>query len=409
MTEELSKKKADLTSEELEAIYAISRVATRAKDPDEGLDEIIALARPVFIFDNVVLYIREGFESLEPLFARAIGRGRTTEEDLTWGEAIATDVLRKEKVVVKREVQGDYTKNRMQLRFLIGMPLVSGEHNIGALVFVRYGGPPYAPTQIKLAEYITDHVAQLLEYQNMNTRLSTLESERRQERLQDDFVATISHELRTPLGFIKGYATTLLRDDTAWDDESRREFLTIIDEEADRLQELIDNLLDSSRLQSGTLRMDFQPVRLDTMLRDMALRARSLDESFIINLDLKSEGVIVMVDPTRMAQVFDNLVSNARKYAPDSKVLVTLTTNGSRADIAFRDYGPGIHPAHLENIFNRFYRVPHHDSSARGTGLGLYICQRIVRAHNGDIHAESEFGKGTVFHISLPREPRDGN
>jgi signal transduction histidine kinase len=275
---------------------------------------------------------------------------------------------------------------------------------MGALVFVRYGGPQFTPEHAHLAEFLATHVAQLCEHGHLVTRLSRLEAERQLERLQDDFVATISHELRTPLGFIKGYATTLLREDTTWNEETRREFLTIIDEEADRLRELIDNLLDSSRLQSGTLHMEFQPVRLDAMLRDVSLRARSFSENFTIELKLEAMDLHVQADPTRMAQVFDNLLNNASKYAPGSKVTISLTAEESMAHIAISDTGPGISPAHLENIFRRFYRVPASNSSIRGTGLGLFICRRIIRAHNGEITAESNQGEGTTFHIYLPRE-----
>jgi K+-sensing histidine kinase KdpD len=262
----------NLNAQELDAIYAISRVVTRASELDASLDEIIGIARTVFIFDNVVLYVHNQSESIEPSYARAIGRGRNSETDLAWGEPIAKEVLSANQIVVRQEITGDFTKDRMKDRYFLGLPLISGDQNTGALVFVRYGGPQFTPDHTHLAEYIAGHIAQLYEHGNLVTQLSRLEAERQLERLQDDFVATVSHELRTPLGFIKGYATSLLREDANWDDETRREFLTIIDEETDRLRELIDNLLDSSRLQSGTLRMEFQPMRIDTMLKDLKLR-----------------------------------------------------------------------------------------------------------------------------------------
>lgn len=406
MTEELSES-AILNEQELEAMYAISRVVAQSTELDASLNAIINLARPVFIFDNVVMYLLEGSNSLEPSYARAIGRGRSSEADLAWGENTANEVFRTEQIVLRKEVKGDYTKDRMRLRYFLGLPLTVVGRLMGALVFVRYGGPPFTPDHTQLAEFITTHVAQLLEHQQLVKRLSSLEAERRLERLQDDFVATISHELRTPLGFIKGYATTLLRDDINWDEESRNEFLTIIDEETDRLRELIDNLLDSSRLQSGTLRMEFQPIRLDTMVRDMALRARSFHENLTIVLKIEATGIQVNADPTRMAQVFDNLLSNATKYAPKSQVFIILNAQGDKAHIQVKDTGPGIPPDHLRNVFNRFYRVPNQQSSVRGTGLGLFICRRIIDSHEGELWAESEVGKGTTFHITLPCERVD--
>jgi len=392
----------NLNAQELDAIYAISRVVTRASELDASLDEIIGIARTVFIFDNVVLYVHQQSESLEPSYARAIGRGRNSETDLAWGEPIAKDVISSGEIVVRQEITGDFTKDRMKDRYFLGLPLIAGDQNIGALVFVRYGGPQFTPEHTHIAEYIAGHIAQLYEHGNLVTQLSRLEAERQLERLQDDFVATVSHELRTPLGFIKGYATSLLREDANWDEETQREFLLIIDEETDRLKELIDNLLDSSRLQSGTLRMEFQPMRIDTMLKELKLRARSFSEDLDVQVNLVAAPLKIEADATRLAQVFDNLLSNAIKYAPDSTITITLESQDDHAHIEFSDQGPGIPTEDLPNIFTRFYRVPSRNKSVRGTGLGLFICRQIINAHQGEITAVSKLGEGTTFHIYLP-------
>jgi signal transduction histidine kinase len=392
----------NLNAQELDAIYAISRVVTRASELDASLDEIIGIARTVFIFDNVVLYVHHQSENLEPSYARAIGRGRNSETDLAWGEPIAKDVISSREIVVRQEITGDFTKDRMKDRYFLGLPLIAGDQNIGALVFVRYGGPQFTPEHTHIAEYIAGHIAQLYEHGNLVTQLSRLEAERQLERLQDDFVATVSHELRTPLGFIKGYATSLLREDANWDEETQREFLLIIDEETDRLKELIDNLLDSSRLQSGTLRMEFQPMRIDTMLKELKLRARSFSEDLDVQVNLVAAPLKIEADATRLAQVFDNLLSNAIKYAPDSTITITLNSQDDHAHIEFNDQGPGIPTEDLPNIFTRFYRVPSRNRSVRGTGLGLFICRQIINAHQGEITAVSKLGEGTTFHIYLP-------
>ena len=392
-----------LRPQELEAVYAISRAVARAIDIDSALDKIIRLARPVFIFDNMVLYLQPENESLEPAYARAIGRGRSREAELVWGEATASEVIHDGTLVIRKD-EVENVRDRTRLRYSLGLPLQSGLEIVGALVFIRFGGPTYEPDQIRLAEFITGHVAQLMERDKLVQRIASLEAERRLDRLQEDFIATVSHELLTPLGFIKGYATTLLRDDTSWDNNTRQEFLTIIDEEADRLHELIDNLMDSSRLQAGTLRMSFQPVRLDTFLRDISLRAQTRDGSKIIKLDIQSPDLKIPVDPARLAQVFDNLLTNAAKYAPGVLITISLYKDDTMAKIDVRDEGPGIASEHLDQIFKRFYRIPSNSTTVRGTGLGLFICRQIIRAHGGDIKVESKLGEGTTFHICLPLE-----
>ncbi len=399
---------SDLRPKELEAVYSISRAVAQAGDIDTALDEIVNLSRPVFIFDTMVLYLPGENGVLDARYARIIGRGQSAEGELTWGEAIANETYRTGQTLLREEATKGWEKNRLGLHYFLGLPLRTADRLMGAVVFLRFGGPTYTHDQIHLAEFIVAHVAQLLANKQLVDRVANLEAERRLDQLQKDFIATISHELCTPLGFIKGYATTLLREDTTWDEITRREFLTIIDEEADKLRELIDNLLDSSRLQSGTLHMQLQPVRMDALIRDVAIRASSSHENLKINLNIRITDLRCSADPTRLAQVMDNLLSNAVKYAPGSPVTLLLEMDGDqRIHIAVSDSGPGIAPEHIEHLFKRFYRVPDQSSSTRGTGLGLFICRQIVQAHDGEIKVQSEVGRGTTFHIYLPCKPVD--
>jgi GAF domain-containing protein len=140
-----------------------------------------------------VLYFIQEAESLEPSYARAIGRSAILKP-IWLGESIAQEVLESHHMTVKQEITGDAALDRMHVRLFLGLPLAVGNHLMGALIFVRYGGPPYTPEHTHLAEYIAGHIAQLCEHGSLITRLSRLEAERQLERLQDDFVATVSHE-----------------------------------------------------------------------------------------------------------------------------------------------------------------------------------------------------------------------
>ncbi len=390
-----------LQPRELEAVYTISQVVIEAEAVESALDKIIRLARPVFIFDSVVLYSQNKDGSSEPTYVRVVGRGRFREADLAWGEAIAQQVIQSHQQVLKIEDENSH-QDRTDNRHFLGLPLHIANKLFGALVFIRFGGPPYQPEQTYLAGHFALHIAHLLEHRQFIEHIAELEAKQRLDHLQEDFIATISHELLTPLGFVKGYATTLLREDIVWDDATRREFLTIIDEETDRLRELIDDLLDSSRLQSGTLSMNFQIVRLEVVLRDIALHARSRNENLDIEVKINSPGLQIQADPARLAQVVNNIINNAIKYAPNSPVTILVEKQDDRACIFIQDHGPGISAAHLPLLFQRFYRVPGSSTSARGTGLGLYICRKIIQAHNGEITVQSEIGEGSTFCIYLP-------
>lgn len=395
-----------LQFDELKAVYAISRVVAETVDIDKALAEIVRLARPVFIFDNAVLYLlNEKNGTLEPAFARAIGRGRSSEADLSWGELAAHEAFNSGKIHLN-EPDPKPEADRLEQGFYLGQPMMVGGKNIGALVFIRFGGPPFTSDQINLAEFIAAHVTQVLEHQRLVERIANLEAERRLAQLQSDFLATVSHELKTPLGFIKGYSTTLLRKDAHWSEEERREFIGIINEEADELGELVNNLLDSSRLQSGSLSMELKEVELPTLLDEIVERQKVRYPE--MEIQLASQALkgrfAVQVDPRRLAQVVENLISNAVKYAPNGKVQITVSENEARVSISVKDDGPGIAQEHLDQIFKRFYRVPSKNNSVRGSGLGLYICDQIVSAHGGRLRVRSKKGTGTTFIVELPRQ-----
>lgn len=393
-----------LRPNELRAVYAINSAIVKSSDIDSALDQIVKLTRGVFIFDHMVLYLLQDGEDLEPAYARVIGRGKSAGEDLAWGGEAAATVYRTRRPINHTEKLEGWERDRLFWRSILGLPLQVGGEISGALVFGRFGGPPYDPEQIRLAEFIAVQISQLLEHHRLLKKVSILEAERQLQRLQDDFVAMVSHEFYTPLGFIKGYATTLLREDTQWNDETSREFLVIIDEEADHLRALIDDLIDSYRLQSGSLRFQHQSVNLEALIQEIISRALIRYPTLEVQLKVHTK-VIVYGDPVRLEQVFNNLISNVVKYAPGSPIVVTVEEGAGGCQIAFQDQGPGIPDEHQEHLFNRFFRVPGQNKQVHGTGLGLYICRQIIQAHRGEIWATSGQMRGTTIWITLPYAP----
>jgi two-component system sensor histidine kinase KdpD len=384
-----------------ESIFALSRLVTTAEDAAIVLPTLVEITRKLLIFDNFVIYLKEDGD-LRPYFARSVGRGRSKEADVAWGEEVVDRIYEEGELILQKERVGQPELDRLNDRFYIGAPLRQGNRSVGVIILIRFGGPPFKDQDREVFQFVADHIAHLLEREHLVNTLRKVEGSQRMWKMQENFVATVSHDLRTPLGFIKGYTTTLLREDTEWEIPTYREFLGIIDDEADRLQELIDNLLDSSRLQSGTLPMNLQNVQLDVLLRDMVQRSKLSDLEIRVELEILNQEVMVRADPMRLGQVFDNLLNNASKYAPGSRVLVQLFEEDSQAVIVVEDDGPGIGAEHLEKIFQRFYRVPETKMSKRGSGLGLYICRQIIAAHRGQITAESEEGEGAAFTITLP-------
>jgi signal transduction histidine kinase len=383
-------------------LYEISRIVTQTQQWNDALDQIVPLIRSLIIFDNLAVYLANPIHhNLDVMYARAIGRGRSAEADIAWGEELAGRIMDHPQVTLQ-EPPRDPNTSRLDRPYLLGIPLQIGDRALGAVVYVRFGGPPFLPEYIRLGEFIAQQIGLLVERQNLMRAYTRLEEESQEARLQEDFISTITHELRTPLGFIKGYTTTLLRSDTTWEQATQQEFLSIIDQETDRLQELIENLLDSARLQSGTLKMDFQAVRLDTLVRSVINRTRLHNPDFVVELDHEPSMPTIQGDPKRLAQVIENLFTNAIKYAQGSPVSVRISFSDREAIIDVADNGPGIPNRYLTHLFERFFRNPDVAPSVHGSGLGLFICKRIVQAHHGDISASSTVGKGTTFHIHLP-------
>ena len=385
----------------IDTLYEFSKIISETDEVSGIFPPLVELARKLLIFDNIVIYLEDNGD-LRPIFAKSVGRGRSKEADIAWGEDFVERVYEDRKLSVYQDVVKGPDEDRLKVPYYIGAPLRHGKNVVGVLTMIRFGGPEYNEDDRKTFAFITEHIGQLLERDVLVSTIEQIEGSQRMWEMQENFVATVSHDLRTPLGFIKGYTTTLLREDTNWDVPTYREFLGIIDDEADRLQELIDNLLDSSRLESGTMQMNLQTVRLDVVLRDMVQRSQLRDMDITLELEIVSQGVVVKADPMRLGQVFDNLINNASKYAPGSTVTFRLESEGGYALIKVMDDGPGIDPEHLERIFQRFFRVPETRMAARGSGLGLYICRKIINAHQGTIKAESELGKGTTFQITIP-------
>ncbi len=228
---------------------------------------------------------------------------------------------------------------------------------------------------------------------------------REAEQLKSTFISIISHELKTPVSLIKGYAGTLRRDDAKWDAATIQESLAVIEEEADRLTHLIENLLDASRLQAGALKISMSDVALDEMAAQLAKEYRTQSDKHTFEVDFPGEFPLVHGDDERLRQVLTNLLSNAIKYSPEGGVIrISGRAEPERVVISVSDAGKGLPPEELTKVFDRFYRADTMATrKAKGAGLGLYLAKAVVEAHGGEIWAHSKPGQGATFSFSVPR------
>ncbi|MEW5915728.1 MAG: ATP-binding protein [Gemmatimonadota bacterium] len=226
---------------------------------------------------------------------------------------------------------------------------------------------------------------------------------RQLERVRRDFVANVSHELKTPLTVVGGVAETLA--DESLTNEERRRFAEMILGNTRRMQRLVDDLLDLSRIESG----GWRPAPAATDLRNTvsevfaAVREKAANARVELKADIANDAATPWVDPVALRQIVSNLVDNAVRHTASGEVVVYAQRSPTGVHVRVRDTGDGIAPEHLPRIFERFYRVDTARSrAAGGTGLGLAIVRHLVEAHGGTVSAESAVGRGTTISVFFP-------
>lgn len=216
------------------------------------------------------------------------------------------------------------------------------------------------------------------------------------------FLGMVSHELRTPLASIKGFLSTLLASDVQWEPAQQREFLTIADQETDKLTELVSQLLDVSRLQAGTLTIQPEHQSLAQVVDVARAQLITLAAQHALVLDLPEDLPAVCADAQRIAQVLVNLVQNAARYSPDGTMIhVQARSIGNYVQVDVSDEGIGIPDALRESVFEAFRQI-NRGSGQAGAGLGLAICKGVVEAHGGSIWVQDRPGPGTTIAVTLP-------
>ncbi|MCU1805327.1 cell wall metabolism sensor histidine kinase WalK [Cytobacillus firmus] len=227
------------------------------------------------------------------------------------------------------------------------------------------------------------------------------------EQMRKDFVANVSHELKTPITSIKGFSETLL-DGAMENKQTLNDFLNIILKESDRLQSLIQELLDLSKIEKQGFSLSIQQLDLADVLEDVVaiMKGKAAEKEIVLEYKREDKPVYIEGDVHRLKQVFINIISNAISYTPNQGVVYISSANSDRTVLTeIRDTGIGIEAGEIPRIFERFYRVDKARSrNSGGTGLGLAIVKHLVEAHKGTISVKSEVGKGTAFIIELPKK-----
>jgi PAS domain S-box-containing protein len=231
---------------------------------------------------------------------------------------------------------------------------------------------------------------------------------REAEEIKSTFISVISHELKTPVALIKGYVGTLRREDAKWDEQVVQDSLAVIEDESDRLAELIENLLDATRLEAGVLAINATDLSFPTMVKRVVERFETQTDKHTFNINIPDDFPIILADEDRIEQVLYNLISNAIKYSPKGgEICIDGEARPEEVILCVCDEGDGIPTGAIPHIFDRFYRAEDAQRKTAGAGLGLYLSRAVIEAHKGTIWADPRYKKGARICFSLPR-PEEG-
>ncbi len=299
---------------------------------------------------------------------------------------------------------------------LLCVPLKTADKVIGVLYGIDYISRDFTPHEINLILTFANQAALAIENAQLFTQGQQAYEELQElDKVKDEFVSIASHEIRTPLALIKGYSSTLLRQELKLAPEKQQKFIHGIDDAANRLVNLIDNLLSVSRIESGRFKINPQPVNVREGIKNSVGGFQGQLGGHELALNLPDDEMRARCNRDQFEQVITNLISNAVKYSPNGGTITVgairvpgkETEGGERGpdriEVRVSDQGSGIGPEHLSRIFEKFYRAETGlTRKTQGTGLGLYICKSIINSYGGEIWAESTLAEGSSFVIQLP-------
>jgi signal transduction histidine kinase len=393
----------------LDATNRCARALGSSLEIEEAFAAFIRELRGVIPFDRTAIILADdgsarviaaagaAAETVFPPGTRRPVTGSLLDDVTKRGQVIYREDMRD----VRYPEENDFVE--LGLRCRLAAPLFAGPRTVGMISLVREQPSSFTPDEIEfvslLGRFLGSTVQNIRAYE---AERATVEELRRLSALRADFVALVSHELRSPMAAVIGSAKTLQRRWRELTPEQRESFLGLIDHETNRLADLVADVLDTSRIESGQFSYSFTDVDVGELVQESAAAAESGQDEIKIRSHVHRPLPLVRGDRDRLRQVLTNLLDNAVKYSPAGEgVEVEALAENGRISVEVRDSGPGVAPEHQALIFEKFGRVTG-EHAKPGTGLGLFIARSIAQAHGGSLEVRSRNGRGTTFALQLP-------
>jgi two-component system, OmpR family, sensor histidine kinase KdpD len=374
---------------ETATLYNLSRSLSTTSELRPTIDSIIAKTKEIFGYESVIFL--PNISSNQQLYLYKCSDSVLLGKDDYSAAALS---------FYQRKAVGNGTGTLSQSKARY-MPLNSASGAVGVLSIYPEGDlKQITKEQSGLLQVFADLSAISIERAQLVNKVRDAQISAARDKLQASLFSSITHDLRTPLVSIIGVLSSLRERHISMDDSIKEKMIQVASEEADRLNRLIANLLDSSRIESGSVKLHRQPSEIQEVV-STALEQMKFDSN-LVTVNIPEELSLISIDFTLMTHVFANIIDNAVKYSPaESAIEINARELDDEVEILIEDHGIGIPSNDLPHVFDRFYRVQRPDSRP-GTGLGLSICKGIVEAHKGTIMAENRPGGGTIIRIILP-------
>jgi two-component system sensor histidine kinase KdpD len=375
------------------ALYAFSRKLAGIGSLDDLLWAIAYQVSSMLNVRTVVLMPDKDTGRL------AVVSGYPPEDRLDQGDMAAAWRCWEQNVPAGRGADGGFGSGRLFL------PLRTGSGPVGVIGIDREDPDLLlSPEERRLFDALADQAAVAIERISLARVLAEAQVLAETERLRAALLTSISHDLRTPLASIIGGVSSLRGFAEIYDAEQREELLAMLQDEAERLNRFVGNLLDMTRLESGAIELKLELFDIGEIIGAALRRAGSVLGRYDVEVDIAADLPMLRIDAVLFEQVLFNLLDNAAKYAPpDSRIYIRARREDDNVVIEIVDEGPGIPPGDLERVFDKFYRVQAQDRRRAGTGLGLAICRGFIEAQGGHIEARNRRDcSGAVLHIRLP-------
>ena len=398
-------------AQEMEALSEMASILVEPGTLEEKGPRVLDVIARIADGDRVILRRADESEQLLRVVATkgpGLSRLPVIAPALPYGEGITGQAFEKRELTVVN----DYPSHPMArpevieygLNSFVAIPIEVGDIALGTVEICSLEPDHFTPELVELVEVVANGAGVLLENARLEEEAREAESLTEMNEAKSRLLSTVSHELRTPLAAIQGYASTAL---TYWDripEEEKQEYFQDIVHNSKLLTELIEQLLDMSRLETGMLSIDKRENDIGrSVQRAVEKRKEMMTEKHQLVVDISSELPRVNIDSRRIEQVVDNLLSNAVKYSPDGgEIRVRVEVKNGGVVVSVEDEGIGITEEDRERVFDMLYRAEDERAKAStGTGLGLALCKGIVEAHDGKIWVESTPGKGSTFYFTL--------